>query len=338
MLTAVLNDVLDISKIEAGQMQLDPQEFDLADCLETTCRPFAAAAADKGLEFSMGVSEAAVGVWLGDEPRIRQVLANLCANAVKFTKSGSVRVQADASASGLVLSVADSGIGIPQDRVPHLFTYFTQVDASTTRRYGGTGLGLAISRKLAALMGGALEVQSRLGHGSSFRLEVPLQHVGGPRDASDTAQQPAHPNSTGLRILAADDNETNRRLLQAVLGPLCSELVIANDGLEVVAAFEAHAPFDLVLMDIQMPHQDGVEATRAIRRLEAAQQLRPTPIIALTANVMREQLQDYLAAGMDGHVAKPIDFNQLFAAVEAAVAPRSDDDDAVPTSAGAAAR
>lgn len=336
MLAAVLNDVLDLSKIEAGQMQLEEHEFDLTDCLETACRPFAAAALEKGLEFSIDVAADARGAWRGDETRIRQILSNLCANAVKFTETGSVRITAEPCESGLAVSVHDTGIGIAQDRIPHLFQEFTQADASTTRKYGGSGLGLAICRRLAGLMSGSLVVDSRPGEGSVFSLRLPLTHLGASSRQVEAVAPQETTSPTGLRILAADDNEVNRRLLQAVLAPVCTDLVLVNDGLEAVEAFQMQ-PFDVVLMDIQMPGQDGVAATRAIRRLEAEQGRAPTPIIALTANVVREQLEEYAAAGMDGHVAKPFDFALLFGALEQAIQSASDATTKPPSAAPAGA-
>ena len=329
MLTAVLNDVLDISKIEAGQMALDPHVFDLADCLETACRPFAAAAQEKALDFEIAIAPEVAGGWLGDEARIRQILANLCANAVKFTHAGGVRVLAEAEDGGLAIRVRDSGIGIPADRLGSLFREFSQVDASTTRTYGGTGLGLAISRRLASLMGGTLTVESRPGEGSTFALSLPLRPVeiaaSAQPDPPPAAAPPVRPR---LRVLAVDDNAVNRRILQAVLEPACETLALACDGVEAVEAFRLDA-FDVVLMDIQMPRQDGVAATRAIRALEAEAGAPRTPILALTANVMTEQLAEYAEAGMDGHLGKPIDFAQLFAAIERAArgAPKPADAD-----------
>jgi len=314
MLSTVLNDVLDLSKIEAGQLSLDPREFDLADCIETACRAFAGLAHEKGVAFEIEIAPDALGCWLGDDGRIRQILSNLCSNAVKFTAAGGVLVRVGQSGGRLQVRVQDTGIGIPADKQEDMFREFSQADASTTRTYGGTGLGLAISRRLAGLMGGALTVESRLGEGSAFSLDLPIQRLGDATSAPEAQASAERLTPQGLRILAADDNEINRRILQSVLAPFCSDLMLVADGAEAVAAFKAGS-FDLVLMDIQMPRQDGVVSTREIRAFEAAEGRSRTPILALTANLMTEQLSDYAQAGMDGHIGKPIDFPMLFEAL-----------------------
>ena len=226
-------------------------------------------------------------------------------------------------ADGVAISVTDSGIGIPPEQQAELFTKFSQADASVTRRFGGTGLGLAISRDLVSLMGGDLSLESEPGRGTSVSLRLPLTLVGAPAfSATVLAEQPQELEAA-VRILAAEDNPTNRLVLQALLEPLGAELVQVASGEEAVAASEGGS-FDVVLMDIQMPGIGGVEAVRQIRRRERETGCARIPIVALTANVMTHQVADYRAAGMDDYVAKPINFERLYAALMQALAPASE--------------
>jgi signal transduction histidine kinase len=317
-LLAILNDLLDLTKIEAAKLELESHAFDLEDVVGSTAAAYAPLALQKDLVFTIDVAAEAKGGWIGDSARIRQVLSNLIANAVKFTVAGEIRVQIAADAAGLRFSVADTGIGIPTEKLDSIFDKFTQADASTTRRFGGTGLGLAICEALVRLMGGAIEVASREGHGACFSFALPLvraQAVGATAGA-DAAVELERP----LRILAAEDNPTNQLILTALLEPLGADLTIVADGREAVDAVRRGA-FDLVLMDSQMPVMSGIEATAAIRRLEALAGLPRTPILALTANVMQHQIEDYARAGMDGCIAKPIEAPKLFEAIRNAVCP-----------------
>ncbi|HET6971711.1 MAG TPA: ATP-binding protein, partial [Phenylobacterium sp.] len=279
---------------------------------------FATLAGQKDVRFLIEVDPAAAGVWRGDGGKLRQVLANLASNAVKFTSSGEIRVAARRSAGGVACTVTDSGAGIARERLQQLFQRFSQVDPTTTRRFGGTGLGLAISRELVELMGGTIAVSSLEGHGSAFTLELPLVWVGAcaARDPAPEAEHDLPP----VRVLAAEDNKTNQLLLTAMLEPMGVKVRLVADGREAMDAFRAE-PFDLVLMDVQMPTMNGVDATRAIRAFEAESGRAPTPILALSANVMRHQIEEYLAAGMNGFVAKPIEMAALVAAMEQALAP-----------------
>ncbi|HKR89473.1 MAG TPA: ATP-binding protein [Phenylobacterium sp.] len=310
-LLALLDSILDLSKIEAGQLEIEIGDFDLAAAVQLAAAPFAALAAHKGIAFEVAL-RADAGWRRGDALRLRQVLSNLASNAVKFTEAGAVRLAVECGPRVVRFEVADTGLGIPQDRLAEIFERFAQVDGSATRRFGGTGLGLSICRDLVGLMGGDLTVESELGRGSTFAFELPLEPAAAPfeRAPEEAAAEPA-----GLRILAAEDNETNRTILAALLEPAGVALTFAVTGREAVAAFTGSA-FDIVLMDIQMPEMDGVEATRAIR---AAERGRRTPILAVTANVMTHQVEEYLAAGMDGVVAKPIQADRLVEAIEAAL-------------------
>jgi len=318
-LTGLLNEVLDISKIEAGQLQLHREPFDLAVAVQTACRPFEALARQKHVTLSVTIDPDVQGEWVGDGFRLRQILANLTANAVKFTESGSVEVWVGRDGEGLFAEVADTGIGIPSERLKDLFQKFAQLDTSTTRRYGGTGLGLAISRELAELLGGSLSAESELGRGSVFRLILPFEQLNG--SAPGAQAQEGEVAMSPLRILVADDNATNRQILKALLEPLGADVEVVDDGRAAVDAL-AGETFDLVLMDAQMPGMDGIAAAREIRALEARLGRPRTPILAVTANVMADQVEAYRAAGMDGWVAKPIGLEDLLTRIDAVLAPK----------------
>ena len=323
-LLAVLNDVLDLSKIEAGKLELTDQDFDIERVAQSVRDGFATIAQDKGLDFAVEVTTQVAGVWRGDADRLRQILANLVSNAVKFTNTGRVTARFEAAdAGGLRLSVTDTGIGIAQGKIVTLFEKFTQADSSTTRQYGGTGLGLAICRELAQLMGGQVSVMSQEGIGSTFIVELPFRR--GDRMAVDPAAEPVQDvQQRSVRVLAAEDNLVNQKVLKAIVEPMDVELVIVGDGRAAVEAWR-RGGFDVILMDIQMPVMDGIAAARAIRDAERAEKLPRTPILALTANALVHQVEEYLAAGMDGHVAKPIEISKLYDAMSRAI---SDPDDA----------
>ncbi|MGA0607351.1 ATP-binding protein [Phenylobacterium sp. VNQ135] len=314
-LLGVLNDVLDLSKIEAGKLEIAAAPFRLDELAEQVCATFSELAAAKDIGLAVRMEGVIAGLWIGDALRIRQVLSNLVSNAVKFTSEGAVTLVVEACSAGVRLSVADTGIGLSEDQLPGLFDKFSQADASTTRRYGGTGLGLSICRELVVLMGGAIEVSSRPGEGSTFSVTLPLRRTAAqPNVHADPADRRA--SRQALRVLAAEDNPTNQLVLRALLGPLGADLTLTSNGREAVEAFAA-AAFDIVLMDVQMPEMNGLDATRAIREIEATRGMSRTPILALTANVLAHQVETYAAAGMDGHLAKPLDAAALYAALTA---------------------
>ncbi len=312
-LLTLLNDVLDLSKIEAGHMQLDLGAFDLAGAVEGATRAFAEAAKRKRVAFVVDIDPILHGIWRGDAGKLRQVLGNLASNAVKFTTEGAVRLTVRRSDDGVCFVVTDTGVGIPAVQLAQLFQRFSQLDPSVTRRFGGTGLGLAISRQLVELMGGSISVTSVEDRGSSFTVKLPLRWVG--PLLSPEPHIEAEPPLRPLRILAAEDNRTNQILLGAMLSPLGVDLRLAGDGREAVELFRREA-FDLVLMDAQMPVMNGVDAACAIRDLERAEGRAATPIVALSANVMRHQIEDYEQAGMNGFIAKPIDMATLIRTIE----------------------
>ncbi|HEY1425450.1 MAG TPA: ATP-binding protein [Caulobacteraceae bacterium] len=313
-LLAVLNDVLDLSKIEAGKLELAERDFDIEKVAQSVRDAFAAIAEDKGLAFSVDVTPEVAGAWRGDAARLRQILANLVSNAVKFTNEGAVTARFEpADAGGLRLSVTDTGIGIAQGKILTLFEKFTQADSSTTRQYGGTGLGLAICRELAQLMGGQVSVMSQEGVGSTFIVELPFRRGEQVPSAAEDVE-PVAEVQRSVRVLAAEDNLVNQKVLKAIVEPMDVELVIVGDGRAALDAWRAGG-FDVILMDIQMPVMDGITAAKTIREAERKEQLARTPILALTANALVHQVEEYLAAGMDGHVAKPIEISKLYDAM-----------------------
>ena len=328
-LERLVSDILDVSKIEAGQLDLESRPFDLEEALEPLA-VMGARAEDKGLAFHVERTPEARGVFVGDSTRIRQVLGNLLSNAIKFTASGSVTVRIEAwpddpdapsAAHQLAIMVEDTGVGFNAGHASRLFERFNQADSTITRRFGGTGLGLSICRSLVVMMGGSIEARSTPGVGSRFRFVLPLDRAGSlaDYDARETSAGPAVPTLAGrpMRVLLAEDHPTNQRVVQLILGGQGAEVITADDGAQAVAAFEA-GTFDLVLMDMQMPVMDGLTATRAIRAFEAAMPHRPrTPIVMLSANAMAEHRAESRAAGADSHVAKPITAVSLIAGIQA---------------------
>jgi len=303
-------------------LELEVSDFDLERVAQSVRDAYTVVAVGKGLTLDVLVDPRAAGVWRGDGDRLRQIVTNLVSNALKFTSEGSVTVSFEpADAGGIRLAVTDTGIGIPADKMSALFEKFTQADSSTTRRYGGTGLGLAICRELAQLMAGSISVTSEEGKGSTFYAELPLAR-GGEAMAPEAAAPTEELEGRSIRLLAAEDNPVNQKVLQAIVEPMDVELHIVADGRAAVEAWRTGA-YDLVLMDIQMPIMDGIAAAKAIRAAEAAEHRIRTPILALTANAMVHQIEEYLLAGMDGHVSKPIEIAKLYDALNRALAGES---------------
>jgi signal transduction histidine kinase/ActR/RegA family two-component response regulator len=321
LLLSVLNDVLDLSKIEAGRLDLVDRDFDLASLALSIRESYSTQARAKNLEFGVFVAPEALGSWRGDADRLRQILGNLVSNALKFTLEGSVSVRFASAddGTGLRVDVVDTGIGIDAETLPRLFDKFVQADNSTTRRFGGSGLGLSICNELATLMGGGVHVQSREGQGSTFTVVVAMPRGEAMAPAPVEAAPPPIESERRLRVLAADDNPTNQKVIAAVLAPLGAEVELVADGAACVEAWK-RGGYDIVLMDIHMPVMDGVEAARTIRSLEISESRKRIPIVAVTANALVHQVEGYMAAGMDGHVAKPIEVTKLYDAIETAVA------------------
>jgi len=320
-LLAVLNDLLDLSKIEANALELEIVEFDLGELISGVVAAFRPVAERKGLSFDFRLAPDALGHYRGDSARIRRILYSLCENAVKFTDAGSVVLRVERSSGQIVFHVTDTGIGIRADDIPHLFEGFFQADGTSTRRRGGVGVSLAICRQLTSLMQGELRAASTPGAGSTFTLALPLQRIEATPAAEETPSR-IDPNAA-LRVLAAEDNATNQLVLKSLLGAAEITPTIVENGRLAVEAWETGG-WDIVLMDIQMPEMSGVDATRAIRRREAETARPRTPIIAVTANAMAHQLAEYTAAGMDGVVAKPIDLARLLCAIDQAIAETQD--------------
>jgi PAS domain S-box-containing protein len=314
-LLTILNDILDLSKVEAGKMELEVTPFDLDRLLGGVMATYAPTAEDHGLTFDLDIGDAG-GVYRGDPTRVRQIVANLVSNALKFTASGSVTIAAHRTETGLAVSVVDSGQGMDAEVLSRIFSPFAQEDTSTTRRFGGTGLGLSIVRELAVLMDGDVTVESTPGVGSRFTLNLPLEHLGAAVETTDDVLE-APTASAAFRILAADDNTTNQLVLKTLLAQLGIDVTLVSNGEEAVEAWR-HTDWDIVLMDVQMPVMDGFVATRLIRAEEAGLERPRVPIIALTANAMPHHERECRAAGMDALVAKPIDVRALVAAIEAA--------------------
>ena len=317
LLLAVLNDVLDLSKIEAGKLTLISEPFELQPVIASVTESFDVMARNKGLALKVEVEDTAAGWWEGDSDRLPQILGNLLSNAVKFTLQGEVAAHIDINpqSGALRMTVRDTGVGIAPEKLPSLFEKFTQADNSATRRFGGTGLGLAICRELTQMMGGVINVASREGEGSTFVVELPLPRCEPMGAVSADAIQA---EQDGLRLLAAEDNATNQQVLAAVMESLGIDIHIVPDGKQAVEAW-TDCEYDLILMDIQMPVMDGICAAREIRAAERDTGRTRTPILALTANALSHQVEEYMAAGMDGHVAKPIEIAKLYEAISIAL-------------------
>ncbi|WP_162938841.1 PAS domain-containing protein [Brevundimonas naejangsanensis] len=317
-LLGVINDILDYSKLEADAIEMDPEPFDVRALVDGAAAIIESQCSAKGLILRVVVAADAPERLTGDKGRLRQVVLNFLSNAVKFTARGEVRltVGGRVDADGrwrLRVAVSDTGIGIPAEKVGELFHRFTQADASTTRVYGGTGLGLAISRRLVELMGGEIGVDSAPGQGSTFWFEAPLALAGDVCKPGEVDPARAAAGAVTGRVLMADDAAANRELVSAILRNLGLAVDTVSDGAEAVHAVQSGV-YDLVLMDVHMPVMDGLTATREIRRMQAGTGRR-TPILALTANVQAEQAARCLEAGMDGHLAKPIQIAELAGAL-----------------------
>jgi PAS domain S-box-containing protein len=331
-LLATINDILDFSKIEAGGMGLEQKGIHLQSFLDDCLHLLAAGALEKELKLHYRIDESVPKAINADPTRLRQILTNLLSNAVKFTEKGEVLVSVTSSAANegndidLLFAVQDTGIGIPRQRMDRLFRSFSQVDSSTTRKYGGTGLGLAISQKLVHLMGGRIWAESELGKGSTFHLSIPVGiasipdrkdesnpcrcqdfcQVEGPIKADATLK--AHGDLEELRILIAEDNEVNKTVIKKMLRKLGYHPDIADDGQGVLIAMEKQ-PYDLILMDIQMPRMDGLEAARQIRQRWPGE--KQPSIIALTACALEGDREKCIEAGMDGYISKPVKMQDL---------------------------
>lgn len=325
-LLRVLNDILDFSKVEAGRLDLEEEEYSVRDTISFLCRITEAQVAKKGVETVVSIDPAVPEIVIGDGGRFRQVLGNLLSNAAKFTnRRGGILVRCfldEQSARSAVVHVVvcDSGIGIPSDKHEAIFQAFTQADGSITRRFGGTGLGLAICKKFVELMGGKIWVESVPGTGSAFHFTVAVvipevksgSHLRSSALGSGATPAPAPIN--GRKILLVEDNLVNQKLAVRVLEKRGHKVTVANDGVEAIEKL-AHAQFDLVLMDCQMPRMSGFEATKIIREREAGKSQR-LPIVAMTAHALSGDKDKCLACGMDEYISKPINTGELWGVIE----------------------
>ena len=319
-LLRLLNDVLDLSKIEAGKLYVENVPFSLPELIHEVLKLWEPSARQKGLQTTAQCSADLPPLVVGDPVRLRQILFNLLDNAIKFTEQGQVVVTAalearTGDAARVHFAVRATGIGIPEHKLANIFEAFSQADSSTSRRYGGTGLGLTISAHLVALLDGRLWVESQVGTGSVFHFALEFQVAAAPADQDKPSRRRAPLRAKNrLRILVADDNPSNRLLAARILEKRGHAVLQAGDGREALAVAERE-PLDIVVMDAQMPEMDGLQATRQIRQLEKTTQTH-LPIIALTASAMSGDRERCLAAGMDGYIAKPIDAQELLTLVE----------------------
>lgn len=314
-LQILLSDILDLARIEAGQMKLSNAPFDLVRLIDETQSLYANAANEKGVQFHCHIAPEARTWVMGDAVRTRQILNNLLSNAVKFTSEGQISLNVSRSDGNIFIRVDDTGIGFEPRQLSYLFGRFAQADEQITRRYGGSGLGLSICAELADMMGGSVKGNSQPGLGSSFTVSLPLERITPPNpdpmlDRPRLSTDAPKPASDRLRVLLADDNATNRRVVHLILDARQFDIVEVEDGQQALdIAFES--PFDLILMDMQMPVMDGLTATRLIREREMAEGRPRIALIMLTANAMPEHVTASLEAGADAHLAKPFNVSQI---------------------------
>lgn len=324
-LVQLLDDILDISRIEAGRMVLNNADFEIRALVSSLFGLLSLSSRAKGICLDVTVAHDVPAVLKGDAGRLRQILFNLLGNAIKFTSHGHVKLhiknqKEDSKTVTLAISVSDTGIGIPDDKLQMIFDYFTQADSSTTRIYGGSGLGLTICKQLANLMSGTISVESTEGKGSRFCFKVTLEkgvEAAGNQGAANDGKQKAATASaaTSYRLLLAEDEPVNQRVTKSVLERSGYRVDIANNGVEAIAALSRN-DYDLVLMDCMMPVMNGYEATAIIRDLSSEVRNHTLPVIAITANAMNEDRERCLEAGMDEHLAKPIDFARLLETIK----------------------
>jgi PAS domain S-box-containing protein len=328
----ILNDILDMAKFEAGALHFEEQPFSLQGCLTEAIDIVSIEVHRKGIDFAFSVADEIPETMIGDHMRLRQILLNLIGNAVKFTEVGKVELRATSGGINsdgkreLTFAVTDTGIGIPDDKKKLLFQTFSQVDASHSRVYGGTGLGLAICREIVEQMGGTISFESEEGVGSTFSFTVPLGEAGLESDAPDAAESPSHetmtvPEGEGIpHLLLAEDDPNNRKALGLLLQWANFRIDFAENGLQAVEMWE-QGEYELVLMDIQMPHMNGFEATRTIREKER-ERGGHTPIVAMTAHAFKEDEERCLAGGMDYYISKPIDINKCVRLIRQIIGPK----------------
>ena len=319
-LLGIINDILDFSKIESGNLSIDKVDFNVNEEFKTLVELFRAKASEKSLNLALNMDDNMPSALYSDPLRIKQVIANLLSNALKFTpRNGKVELNIGYKNKQLVVSVKDSGIGVAKDKQKHIFKAFSQAESSTTRKYGGTGLGLSISSRLISMLGGKLQLESQEGKGSTFSFCIDVE-IG-------QYKKLEAPKSTDLvdiqnkKILLVEDNKANQMFMSLILKKFKLNYEIANDGLEAISAFEKNS-YDLILMDENMPNLNGIEATKRILEIEKEKSLTHTPIIALTANALKGDREKFLDAGMDEYLTKPINKEKLALTFKAFLAPK----------------
>ena len=308
-LLGIINDILDFSKIESGNLNIDKVDFNVDEEFKTLVELFRAKASEKSINLTLIMDDHMPSALHSDPLRIKQVIANLLSNALKFTpRNGTVELHIGYKEKKLVIAVKDSGIGVPKEKQKHIFKAFSQAESSTTRKYGGTGLGLSISSRLISMLGGTLQLESEEGKGSTFSFSIDVE-IGKYKKLTPTKEtdfQDIHNKS----ILLVEDNKANQMFMSLILKKFKLKYDIANDGLEAVSAFE-NQTYDLILMDENMPNLNGIEATKRILKIEEEKKLEHTPIIALTANALKGDREKFLDAGMDEYLTKPINKDKL---------------------------
>jgi PAS domain S-box-containing protein len=327
-LMSIINDILDLSKIEAGQMTIEEKPFDLRELVQKIVDIFSVQAADKSVTFLAKTGEDLPAKLIGDEGRIRQILFNVVGNAIKFTEQGNIRLSvktAGAHNGGKVrvaFSVSDTGIGIPEDRLKNVLNPFVQADSSYTKKIAGTGLGLAIVKRLTGMMGGTLTLNSKQGRGTtvSFTLPLGVAEDTAQEDAGRVSEEPEGADEN-YRLLLAEDNPVNQMAAAEYLRSEGHEVEVASNGVEALKLLEQDG-FDAILMDVQMPEMDGIECARRIRAGNTNSES-DIPIIALTAYAMGEEVEKFKAAGMDGHISKPMMLNELQETIRRTVTARN---------------
>lgn len=308
-LLTIINDILDYSKIESNKLSLEQEPFSISDIIKSVKFEVDSIVSNKGIKLVSNIDENFNDHWLGDIVRVKQILLNLVSNAVKFTEKGSVNIHLSETLyqekQAISLEVADTGVGMSEEAQARIFDRFSQADNSTTRKFGGTGLGMSITLSLILMMRGTIDVKSNVGRGTTIRVILPLT-ITNKSVSSFVQKSMTPPPLRGKKILIAEDNEINQIVIQSMLEGTNASLTIVDNGKQAVEAAK-EKDFDLILMDIQMPEMDGVEAMKNIINFN-----KHIPIIALTANVMIDDVADYLSQGFDAHIAKPIDIATLY--------------------------
>jgi signal transduction histidine kinase/ActR/RegA family two-component response regulator len=318
-LLTIINDILDLSKVESGKAELEKTNIHIEQIVIDIMEVFSISTANRSIMLSCNIDPEVPANLIGDAVKIRQVLMNLVGNSIKFTKNGSVDISVrnlgyESGVNNIEFAVADTGVGIPEEKLNTVFESFKQADSSTTRKYGGTGLGLSIVKSLVGLMGGTIRLESKVGEGSKFIVVLPLEAAES-RIVFQAQPEPIeYRNISGLKLLVAEDNKINREIIGLHLKKLGCEYMIVENGRLAVESFKDYQ-FDAILMDIQMPEMDGLEATKAIRRLEQTSGSK-IPIVALTASAMQADVEKCMAAGMDAHISKPVRADSLRAVIE----------------------